>query len=263
MTTAPRRWPHNTLLDALDPAVGDRLVALGVRRAFDPGQFLIFEGDSTYSVFILLDGWAKVLGTAADGHTVLLSMRTAGDVVGELAALDGEPRSASVAAASSVLASVVGRDRFEDFVGADPAVAAALNRTMSLKIRLAARHHVHVSGAPVLRRLARVLEDLAQTYATARPDGLRIDVPLSRSDLASLVGAAPPSLYRALSYLRERGVLDSKGRIYTVRDLKALDAISRDADPDARERPPAAASAADREARDQDAAEDSLRGPLI
>jgi CRP-like cAMP-binding protein len=86
----------------------------------------------------------------------------------------------------------------------------------------------------VLVRLARVLDHLVESYATPCPEGLRIDVPLSQPELAALIGAAEPSLHRALAVLRGRGVLVTRYRRQIVRDRALLEAISRDADPEAR-----------------------------
>jgi CRP/FNR family cyclic AMP-dependent transcriptional regulator len=226
------RWPQGTLLDALDSADRDALLARGVPRTFEPGQTLITEGDPAAGVYLLLRGCVKVVGHAVDGRTVLLSIRVGGDVVGEVAALDGQPRLASVVAATRVSARANARSQFLAFLDERPEAARAVSRSMANKLRSITRHRVDVSGASVLVRLARVLDHLVEWYATPCPEGLRIDVPLSQPDLAALIGAAEPSLHRALAALRARGVLETSYRRQIVRDRALLEKISRDADPD-------------------------------
>lgn len=230
------QWPRGTLLDALEPAEAIALSTSGIRRVFAPAETLIIEGDSARDVFLLLNGWVKVIGSSADGRRVLLSIRTRGDAVGELAALDNRPRSASVIAVTKVTACVLSQSQFLAVIGASPTAGLAVARADAAKLRLATRHRIDVSGAPVLQRVARVLEYLAEAYAKPCPEGLRIDVPLTRAELAELVGAAEPSLYRALAYLRERQVLLMRNHRYIVCDLAALEKVSRGPAPDA-ERP--------------------------
>jgi CRP/FNR family transcriptional regulator, cyclic AMP receptor protein len=232
---AMRQWPRGTLLDALDLDDRRALIACGTQRLFGSGENLIMEGDAAREVFLLLDGWAKVVGNTADGRAVLLSIRTTGDVVGELAALDGKPRSASVIVATRVTARVITQSQFLAFLGASPAAALAVSRSIAAKMRLVTRHRIDVSGAPVLQRVTRVLEYLVESYATPCAEGLRIDVPLSRPELAALVGVAEPSLYRALAYLHSRHVLVTRHRREIICDLAALKKISREADPDAKQ----------------------------
>ncbi|MBR7827919.1 Crp/Fnr family transcriptional regulator [Actinospica sp. MGRD01-02] len=224
---AARSWPPGTLLHELHPAGRLALMRFGAGRRFQAGETLIVAGDPPGDVFVLQDGWVKAVGSAVDGRAVLLSLRTTGDVVGEMAALDGGPRSASVVAATGVAAFVVARDRFLAIVNSDPAAAMAVSRCVTAKMRLVTRHRIDVTGAPVLQRLARVLVYLAESYATECAEGLRIGAPLSRADLAALIGVAEPSLYRALAYLRDQEVLTTNGQMQIVRDLTALDMISR------------------------------------
>ena len=231
---AARRWPQGTLLDALDPRDRDALLARGALRVFAPGEPLITEGDAATDVFLLLDGCVKVVGHSVDGRAVLLSIRIGGDVVGELAALDNRPRLASVLAATKVTARVSAQSQFLAFLDARPEAARAVSRSIATKMRSITRHRVDVSGASVLVRLARVLEHLVESYSTPCPEGLRIDVPLSQPELAALIGAAEPSLHRALAFLRGRGVLVTRYRRQIVRDRALLEKISRDDDPEAR-----------------------------
>lgn len=226
-------WPEGTLLSVLHPRQRAMLLTRGTRRTFAPEEILIREGDVTKDVFLLLDGWVKVTGVPADGRTVLLAIRTGGDVVGELAAMDDRPRSASVAAATGVAARVIAQAHFLSFLEAHPVALLAVSRSISAKMRLATRHRIEATGAPVLQRLARVLLYLAEFYATSCPYGLLIDAPLDRSDLAALVGVSEPSLYRALSHLRDENVLVTRDRRCVIVDVALLEKIARDEAPSA------------------------------
>lgn len=225
-----RRWPRGTLLDALEPQDRQTLLLRGTYRAFAPGELLIAEGDAVTDVFLLLDGYVKVIGHAVDGRAVLLSIRVAGDMVGELAALDGQPRLASVAAATRVSARVSARSQFLAYLNTQPDAARAVSRSIATKLRLITRHRVDVSGASVLVRLARILDHLVESYATPCPEGMRIDVPLSQPELTALIGASEPSVHRALAVLRGRGVLVTKYKRQIVTNRALLEQISRNTD---------------------------------
>jgi CRP/FNR family transcriptional regulator, cyclic AMP receptor protein len=224
--TPTRLWPPGTLLAVLEPTDLDVLLRYGIERQFIPNERLIIQGDSATGVFLLLRGWVKVVGDSADGHAVLLSIRTSGDVVGELAALDNMRRSASVIAVTHVTARAIPQAQFLALLTARPALALAVSRSIAAKMRLATQHRIDVSGVAVLRRVARVLAYLADSYSSPCSEGLRIEVPLSRADLAALVGAAEPSLYRAIASLRARGVLVTRNRRQVVRDLPLLKEIA-------------------------------------
>ena len=202
------------------------LLRLGSPRTFGPGAVLIAEGSTNTDTFLLLDGYGKVLGDTVGGRTVLLSIRGSGDLVGELAALDHEPRSASVVAITRLEARVITRLAFLTYLRHRPAAARAVEAAVRGKLRRATRHRLVVTGAPVGVRLAMVLTYLVETYGSRCPEGTRIDVPLSQPELASLIGASEPSLHRALTELRVRAVIGTRYRRLVVRDVEALRVLS-------------------------------------
>jgi len=219
-------WPPGTLLPGLDPADRQALLAMGTRRAFPAGDTLISEGSPGTDAFVLLDGYVKVLCNTPDGRAVLVSIRIGGEIVGELAALDHQPRSASVVALTSVTARALPRDAFLRFMDERPGAAAAIRRAVVAELRQATRYRVVVGGAPVGVRLALVLDQLAESFGRPCAEGVRIEVPLSQPELASLIGASEPSLHRALSELRARQVVATRYRRLIVLDLAGLRAYA-------------------------------------
>jgi CRP/FNR family cyclic AMP-dependent transcriptional regulator len=220
------RWSSGTVLHTLDPADRRALLGLGAAREFRPGETLITEGSRDLDTYVMLDGCCKVICNSVDGRAVLVSIRIGGDLVGELAALDEQPRSATVIALTPVATRVVTRPRFLRFLATHPRAAQTIHVAVARELRRATRYRVYVNGAPIAVRLAFVLDFLAETYGQAGPDGVRIDVPLSQPELASLIGASEPSLHRALSDLRTRNVIATRYRRVIVRDPAALRALA-------------------------------------
>jgi CRP-like cAMP-binding protein len=221
---------RNSLLEALDPADRAALLSDGIRKEFAPGEFLITEGAQEGHVLVLLVGWVKIVGNSASGHEVVLSFRTAGDAVGELAALDSGTRSASVIAVTAVTAVSVTQAKFLSVFGGSPAAALALSRSIAAEVRRITHHRVGITGASARRRVAGVMLYLVESYSTATAEGFRIDLPLSRGELAALAGVSLPSLFRELRTLRFRNALVTHQSEYHVTDVKLLREIVRDED---------------------------------
>jgi CRP-like cAMP-binding protein len=109
-----------------------RIAKLAHVRRFAPGSAMVRAGDSGRSFFVLLDGRAKVVRTG--GRTRRLG---AGDFFGEMALLDGAPRSAGVVAEGEVLALSIGRPEFAKLLRAEPALSLALLQTLAARLRAA------------------------------------------------------------------------------------------------------------------------------
>ena len=109
-----------------------RVAKLARIRRFGPGSTLVRAGDPGRSFFVLLDGTAKVVRSG--GRSRRLGI---GDYFGEMALLDGAPRSASVVAEGEVLALSIDRSGFTKLLGAEPALAQTLLRTLAARLRAA------------------------------------------------------------------------------------------------------------------------------
>jgi CRP-like cAMP-binding protein len=90
------RWPPASLLGSLDAESRERLLEPGTMREYPADRRLISQGDTSTFAVVLLDGVVKVTGVSSAGREALLAIRAGGDIVGELAAIDGRPRSCTI-----------------------------------------------------------------------------------------------------------------------------------------------------------------------
>jgi CRP/FNR family transcriptional regulator, cyclic AMP receptor protein len=217
-----RAWPDGTLLQSLSVPARTDLQLLGRIREFPTGSRLLLQGDTSTHVILLLEGCVKITADTNEGQSVLLDVRIAGDLVGELSALDGSPRLASVTAAGLVRARVVDQAAFHAFLNRHPAAAVAVSAAVAAKLRWSTRRRIDFGGYPVHVRLARVILELARTYG--RPDGeeVHIGVELSQPEWAALIGASEPAVHRALKDLRQRGIVRTGYRQTVILQPKSL-----------------------------------------
>ena len=184
---------------------------------------MTWTNDTSSDVLLLRRGCVKVVCHIDDGHQVVIGIRDAGDLVGELAALDGEPRSASVYAISDVEALVVPSGRFYGFVRQHPDTAVALHTSLSARLREADRYRTAAATEPVSRRLAALLLELGDRYG--EPDGtgaVLIDLPLCQDELAGLLLTSRRTIGRALMKLRRNGVVLTGRREIVLRKPASL-----------------------------------------
>ncbi|MCF3130382.1 Crp/Fnr family transcriptional regulator [Streptomyces olivochromogenes] len=220
------RWPQGTLMVNLAADDREALLSLGRTVRYETGDVLIREGSSDTTVLLLLDGCVKVVGVAEDGGITLLALRVRGELVGEVSALDGQPRSATVIAARPTVTRAITGAVFRDFLRERRGAADVVQRSVLGKLRGATRYRIDGSSGTAAVRLARALDNLVRSYARAVPEGLRIDVPLSHSDLAALASVSEASVQRALRSLRAAGAVTTKYRMVVIRDADILRAIA-------------------------------------
>jgi CRP-like cAMP-binding protein len=215
-------WTYGTLLSRLAVEERVELLGLGARRAVATGEVLLRQGDCGTHVILLREGLAKISKTTAGGHEALLGLRMAGDLVGEMSALNRRPRSATVTSCGPGTVSLIHQPVLQDFLGRHPRAALELAGMVADRLRAANQFRIEFTAYPASVRLARVIAKVALTYGHRTPEGLVVGVELTQVELASLCGAAEVTIQKTLQALRRDGVVATGYRQLTVLDLDAL-----------------------------------------
>ncbi|MEV0261200.1 Crp/Fnr family transcriptional regulator [Streptomyces sp. NPDC050617] len=220
---------HVPFLNTLSNEACASFALLGSRRSYGAGAPLIHEGEQAQELMVLHEGVAKVTARLDGGRAALMDIRIAGDVVGELAAVDLGPRSATVTACGDVVATVVPRHELLPFLLTNPDMALALNRVLCGRLRRSDRRRLEFGGYPVLVRVARVLVELAEQYGRPgrKAEFKIIDVNLSQSEFASLTGCTTHTVRKALAELRDSGHITTGARKTEVLDQDGLRKVAR------------------------------------
>ncbi len=221
-------WAPQTFLGGLSPGVAAELVSLSVRRQFESGRVILREGDSSSHMELLLSGFAKVT-TSVDGFETLLAIRVPGESIGEIGALTGFPRNATVTACGRVVAGVVRQTDLEAFLAGRPEARRALTATIAGQLTWANRRRTDFAPYPAHVRLARVLVDIVRACGRPVAAGFEIAVPLSQPELATMIAVAQATIQKAIQELRSRGLVSTGYRRITVLDMPALQALADNA----------------------------------
>jgi CRP-like cAMP-binding protein len=168
------------------------------------------EGDTTLAVHVLLRGRAKVVTTSADGSRCILAVRRPGDVLGELSAIDGRSRSASVVALDEVTDLCIPVGQFSTMLTTRPRVAHAVLTVVAGRLRDASSQRTESGDSRAAQRLESLLVDLAAQYGTTDPDGVAVALPFTQDELAASIGASRQTVVRALGKLRVADVVETR-----------------------------------------------------
>ncbi|MCP2260967.1 cAMP-binding domain of CRP or a regulatory subunit of cAMP-dependent protein kinases [Streptoalloteichus tenebrarius] len=213
-TAPPRRGFHALLGDSRWHA----LLRAGFPHTFSPGSTLVRQGDEGGFVWALASGRVAVLARQEDGAQLLVSLRGAGDLLGEMAVRPSSRRTATVEAIDRCVAHRVPAETFHRFLeehdaqgGFSDYLVAKLSETVPYQVQL-----VHFTP---LQRVARLLlEVVALADATAVD---RFRVPFSQEAVAAALGLARSTVAEQIARLRREGALAS-GRRLVVSDSRRL-----------------------------------------
>ncbi|TYB63874.1 Crp/Fnr family transcriptional regulator [Nonomuraea sp. PA05] len=192
----------------------------GMARRYRSGQIIFHQGDPGESLYVLLDGLVKVVFTTEHGDEIVLNMLRRGDTFGEMALLDGSPRSASIVTVRAAWVFALPRARLLELMREHPGLADEFLRLLGRMVRRLTGQAADLAFLDLGGRLAKLLLQLADRHG--KSDDV-VDLPgLTQSDLAALIGASRPAVNRALQSLVSRNLIAVQGRTITLLDVAAL-----------------------------------------
>jgi CRP/FNR family cyclic AMP-dependent transcriptional regulator len=197
------------------------LEALGSVRRYRRGDVLFHQGDDAGAVLVLLEGHVKAV-MLNDGREVILAFPGPGELLGELSAVDGEPRSGTVRAVDDIEALVIPGSAFRAFLEHRPRIALVLLRSVAARLRASDRQRVDYAVNDVVVRVAGRLVELCDRFGSEEGATIEIGLGLTQDELAFCAGASREAVAKAMALLRTLGWVQTERRRIVVLDLPAL-----------------------------------------
>lgn len=189
----------------------DRLLATAKPLKLARNDMAYAPGDRANRVYFLRSGRVKIVRSTAAGAEVIVGIRNAGDVFGELTWLtehDAGRRKTSAVAIEPSTVECVGINEFAHILSTDPEIARAFARGVTRRLAAAEQELTELTGKSVPGRLIDTLGRLASNHGVEEPDGtLRIGMNLTHKDLADLIGTSRETLTKELAVLVDVGLL--------------------------------------------------------
>jgi CRP/FNR family transcriptional regulator, cyclic AMP receptor protein len=174
----------------------------------------------------VIRGKVKICTQSIDGKELVLNLINRGGLFGEIALLDGEPRTADAVTLEETDVLVLERARFQPFLSERPDLALRLISVLCKRLRQTSEHLEDTMFFEAPSRLARSLLRLAEAFGKVEDSGTRLDIKLSQQQLGSLVGVSRESVNKQLGEWQRGGLIDFAGGIITLRDRRAIEGIA-------------------------------------
>jgi CRP/FNR family transcriptional regulator/CRP/FNR family cyclic AMP-dependent transcriptional regulator len=200
----------------------DRLAAHLHRRAYRSATIVCDKDQPGDAMYIIESGRVRIFVPAQGGEELTLDHLGPGDVFGEMALLDGLPRSASAVTVEDSVLFMMSRDTFQLQLAESPQLASALLAMLSMRMRRLIEYTETLAFLDVYGRVAHVLLDMADRHGVQKDGGVLIDLAITQAELATMIGATRERVNRALAAFRAQGLIHMRGRKIVIRDARRL-----------------------------------------
>jgi CRP-like cAMP-binding protein len=206
----------------------DRLVSFGTMVKVPAGRTIFQKGDPGDSLAVVVSGRVRIGTVTPEGREAVLNFVEPGQTFGEMAILDGKPRSADATALEPCELFCLKRRDVLAFLEQHPEVALRVVGVLCQRLRRTTEMVEDAALRAMAPRIARALLRLAADHGRPVADGVRIELELSQRELGAYCGLARENVNRQLSLWREAGLVRQEGRRLVLRDRPALEKIAAD-----------------------------------
>ena len=191
------------------------------KRTFGKGMIIFHKGSPGQTLYIIESGKVRIFILSESGQEISVNIYGPGDVFGELALLDGLPRSAGAVAMEKTVTFTLHRDDFLRHLEACPRMARSIMEVLSTRVRYTTDYAESLAFLDVYGRVAAKLLELADRYGVQK-EGIEIELRLTQAELASWVGASRERVNKVLGTLRDYGLIEIEGQRITILDRPGL-----------------------------------------
>lgn len=221
MQTPPGSLDGIEILRDLAPEDRRRLALRCLWADHPPESLIVGHRDESRQVYFLVRGKARAILHSPAGRDVTFRDLQEGEMFGEFAAIDGEPRSASVEALQRCLVAVMPPELFWQMLREHPEVTAALLKRLTRQVRAMSERIYEFATLAVKNRIHAELLRLAA--GGTRPDGSAvISPPPTHAEIASRIATHREAVSRELAQLAHEGLVERRRGALVIRDLARL-----------------------------------------
>jgi CRP-like cAMP-binding protein len=224
--TAKTVIERDNLFRGLPKATLERIAALGRRRVYEAGGVIFMRGDPGDSLCGVVSGRVRISASRPGGKEVFLNIIGPGDSFGEIALLDGMPRTATATAMMRTELSIIQREQFVSLLGTEPQLAGHLIKLLCSRVRWTAQLMEDSALLSVPARIAKRLLSLAELHGRTTAAGIKLAI--SQEELAQFLGVSRQIVNQHLQTWKSEGWIQLGRGNVTVANVRSLETLIRE-----------------------------------
>lgn len=214
------------IFSGLDKEELEVLSKYEVEKSYQKGETIFFEGDPGSAVYYIKTGKIKLYKTSLEGREVTLNILGPGSIFAEVTMFSGLDYPATAMVLEEALVGMIRNQDLQKIVQENGNIALSLIKELNRRLYYAQMKIKDMALHDVNGRVAKVLLDLAYRYGKKTPQGIQIDLKMTKTEIANIVGTSRETVSRSLSQLKNDQVIDMKGKFVFIKSLESLEELS-------------------------------------
>jgi CRP-like cAMP-binding protein len=193
-----------------------------VMNTYKKGHNIFFQGNPPFGLYCVNSGKIKVSKIGSDGKESIIRIASGGDVLGHRSLFSNENYTATATVIEDAAICFIDKKFIYKAIAEKPSVAINLIQKLSLEMGSAESRNASLSQKTVRERLAELLLMLEKSYGIVEKGRTKLDIKLTREELASMVGTANETVIRFISEFKDEGLIEQEGKVIYILDHARL-----------------------------------------
>lgn len=216
-------------LSDIPESVLQELNSTKIVNTYKRGQTIFYEGNKPYGVYCMNSGKVKLSKHAPEGKNLIVRIAQAGDLLGYRSFFTSELYTATAEVLEDASICFLDREKFFDLIKKNSSFSMKIISLMGHDVKCAEDMSRNLAYKSSQERMVEMLLTLKETYGVDKSDDTyKIDILLSREELAGMIGTTTETAVRLLTWLKDKNILSLKGKYITIKDLKSLQELIPD-----------------------------------
>ncbi|MFL5784578.1 MAG: Crp/Fnr family transcriptional regulator [Bacteriovoracaceae bacterium] len=195
-----------------------------VTNTYKKGQILFYQGNPPFGLYCINNGKIKVTKTGTDGKESIVRLAGGGDVLGHRSLFSNENYTATATVMEDTTVCFLDKKYIFQAIENEPSIALNIIRKLSREMGSAESKNAAMFQKNVRERLAELFLSLMKSYGVKEGKRTRLDIKLTREEIASMIGTASETVIRFITEFRDEGLIEQEGKtIYVINEEKLLE----------------------------------------
>ncbi len=201
----------------------DSLASKKILNDYKKGQTLFVQGNPSFGIYCIKSGKVKISKICNDGKEIIIRISGPGDVIGHqnLHEEDHYTTTSTVMEDSKIC--FMDKKQLQNLITQEPQIALNIIRRLSDDVKLFENTNAAISHKNVRERLAELLLNFKKSYGVFEKGQYKLDIKLTREEMASMIGTANETIIRFISEFKDEGILKQEGKTIFITDVEKLE----------------------------------------
>jgi len=215
------RSQEKCIFQGLDSSIEDEIEKNSTANVYKRGQVIFLQGNPPNGIFCIHQGKVKIVIVNKEGKESIVRLATHGDILGKRALFSSEAYHASAIALEDSVILFFPKDFILNLVNKYPSVSLQLLSQLSKNVGCSDLHSTTLVHKNVRERLASLLIELKTKYGVKELDRYRLDIKLTREEMAAMIGTTHETLVRLITEFKNEEIIIQDGKIiYIINEQK-------------------------------------------